>query len=203
MATSKPDPTPRADARRNRERMLDAAAVVLSRRADASLVEIADEAQLSRATAYRHFADVESIRAALAEEAEAIGRDLLRDKLARLYADDGAQVSVLDEILEILQAALPLEHRWTAVISGQPVHDEGLIKTFAPMARAFLLRGQGRGEFRDDLDLDVVSEGLIAITMYAVRRVHSDGLAPERALSIVQPYLHGLTRGARRPEATG
>lgn len=197
MAISKPDPTPRADARRNRERMLDAAAVVLSRDGDASLADIADEAKLSRATAYRHFADVESIRAALASEAEAIGRDLLRDKLARLYSDDGAQTSVLDEITEILQVAIPLEHRWTAAISGQPVHDEGLIKTFAPMARAFLLRGQGRGEFREDLDLDVVSEGLIAITLYAVRRVHSDGLAPDRALGIIDPYLRGLTRGGR------
>jgi AcrR family transcriptional regulator len=196
------DPTndghrPRADAVRNRDKMLDAAAVTLARNAEASLADIADAAGLSRATAYRHFPDIEAVRAALLEEAGQVGRVFLQDQLAPILADPNGGLTP-DQLLEILRAALPLQHRWTTAISNEPIPDDGLIKTFAPMCKALLRRGQLRGEFRSDLDSEVTSEAIIALSLYAVRRVHADGLPIERALDIVRPFIDGLRKSAEQ-----
>lgn len=194
---------PRADAVRNRDKMLDAAALTLARDADASLADIADAAGLSRATAYRHFADVDAIRAALMEEAGQVGRVFLRDQLTPIFADANGGLTA-EQLLDILRAALPLTHRWTTAISNEPIPDSGLITTFAPMSKALLRRGQLRGEFRADLDPEITSEAIIALSLYAVRRVHADGLDVERALDIVRPFIDGLRKSAesRPPHAT-
>lgn len=185
------EPRPRADARRNRDRILDAAAVTLSRNADASLADIADTAGLSRATAYRHFPDVDAVRAALIDEASQVGRAFIQEHLVPLFANGGSGLKV-DDLVEVLRQALPLKHRWTTAISSEPVPDEGLIKTFAPMSRAMLKRGQQEGEFRADIDADVVGESIIALSLFAVRKVHADGMPVERALDILRPYLDGM-----------
>ncbi|MBJ7470670.1 MAG: TetR family transcriptional regulator [Solirubrobacteraceae bacterium] len=185
------DSKPRADVVRNRERMLDAAALTLARNADASLSDIADAAGLSRATAYRHFADVDAIRAALVEEAGQVGRAFLQGHLVPLLEGASGELAP-DDILGVLRAALPLRHRWTEVISSEPVHDEGLIQTFSPLAGALLKRGQVGGHYRADLDADVIAEALIALTLYAVRRMHADGVSVERAIDMVRPFVDGL-----------
>lgn len=186
---------PRADARRNRDRILDAAATTLARNADASLADIADAAGLSRATAYRHFPDVDAVRAALTDEASQVGRAFIQEHLVPLFAEGGRGLRV-DDLTEILRAALPLKHRWTTAISSEPVPDAVLISTFAPMSRAMLKRGQQDGEFRADIDAEVVGESIIALSLFAVRKVHADGMPVERALDILRPYLDGLRPGA-------
>ena len=56
-ATSKPARKPRSDAQRNRERILEVAKQVFTRRgADASMGEIARRAKIGPGTLYRHFA---------------------------------------------------------------------------------------------------------------------------------------------------
>lgn len=185
------EPRPRADARRNRDRILDAAALTLSRNTDASLADIADAAGLSRATAYRHFPDVDAVRAALTDEASQVGRAFIQEHLVPLFTEGGRGLRV-DDLADILREALPLEHRWTKAISSEPIPDEGLIKTFTPMARALLKRGQQAGEFRADIDADVVGESIIALSLFAVRKVHADKMPVERALDILRPYLDGL-----------
>jgi AcrR family transcriptional regulator len=78
------EPSLRADARRNREAILDAAGELFARRGDSvQMDEIAERAGLGVGTLYRHFADKQAMRAAiigrrfeamtsLAESAEAI-----------------------------------------------------------------------------------------------------------------------------------
>ncbi len=56
----------RADARRNRDAILDAAGELFARRGDAvQMDEIADRAGLGVGTLYRHFADKQALRAAI------------------------------------------------------------------------------------------------------------------------------------------
>ncbi|MFT7868105.1 MULTISPECIES: TetR/AcrR family transcriptional regulator [Amycolatopsis] len=56
----------RADARRNRDAILDAAGDLFARRGDAvQMEEIADRAGLGVGTLYRHFADKQALRAAI------------------------------------------------------------------------------------------------------------------------------------------
>lgn len=58
--------TPRADARRNRETVLDAASELFARRGDSvQMDEIAERAGLGVGTLYRHFADKQALRAAI------------------------------------------------------------------------------------------------------------------------------------------
>lgn len=196
------EPRPRADARRNRDRILDAAAITLSRNADASLADIADAAGLSRATAYRHFPDVDAVRAALAEEASQVGRAFIQEHLVPLFAAGGRGLRI-DDLPDILRVALPLQHRWTTAISSEPIPDGGLITTFAPMSRALLKRGQQEGEFRADIDADIVGESIIALSLFAVRKVHAENLPVERALDILRPYLDGLRPQNAPPPSDG
>ncbi len=186
----------RADARRNRDRILEAGAALLAVDPQAGLAEIAAAAGVSRATVYRHFPDVESLRAALQEEAEEVGRDLLREHLPpMLNADSG---SVVQELLDLIVAALPMEHRWTKVMAAAPDPYAEFIEAFAPVGRALIKRGQARGEFRSDLEPDLVFEGMLTLVMLAVRKVHGEGMAPDRALEVMRVYVDGMTPSARR-----
>lgn len=61
-----PERSLRADARRNRESVLDAASELFARRgADVQMDEIAERAGLGVGTLYRHFADKRALRAAI------------------------------------------------------------------------------------------------------------------------------------------
>jgi len=53
--------TPRADARRNREAVLEAAVRLLGERPDASMQEVADASGVGRTTVYRHFPNREDL----------------------------------------------------------------------------------------------------------------------------------------------
>ena len=195
--TNRAEPS-RSDARRNRDRLLDAAALVLARDQDPTLAEIAEVAELSRATAYRHFDDVAAVREALAGDAEQVGRDFLRVRLQRLFTGgDEAQAPVADQMTDLLVDGLKLRHRWTVAIASEPIQDWPMIETFSPIARGLIRRGQLRGEMRDDIDLDLASEALSSLSLYVARRVHRDGLTPEAAAAFVRPFLDGLAKGAQ------
>ena len=187
----------RADARRNRDRILDAATTVLVRNPGATLTDLAEAAGVSRATAYRHFADVAAVHAALLEEAAQVGRGLLSEELGPLLDESIDHGPVLDQVTRIVGIALPLRYRWTAVIASEPIQDAALAGVFAPIARAILKRGVHKGELRDDLDLDVVVEAMSILTIYAVRRFHRDELPLDKAMQIVRPFLDGLRKSAQ------
>lgn len=189
-------PRIRADARRNRDRILEAGATLLAVDSEASLGDIARAAGVSRATIYRHFTDVDALRAALLEEAEEVGRSLLRERLPPMLGAQSAPTA--DELMALFREALPIEHRWTKLMASEPGPDKEFIDAFAPVARALVRRGQTRGDFRTDLDLDLVSESLITLAMFAVRKVHGEGMPVERALEIVRIYLDGMVPSNRR-----
>lgn len=196
MGTDPREPAPgRADARRNRERILTAAAQTLGSNPNASLADIADAAGVGRATIYRHFADVDAVLVAIEDDAVETGRKLLQQHLKHSLSSDG-EPTFSGDLPTLLHTALGLQHRWTAAIAGTPVQDARLVATFAPLTRAVLRRGQARGEFRTDVDLDVVSETIVSLALLAARRVHSDGLPVDRAVHVVLPFVDGLRRPA-------
>lgn len=194
--TDSPPPA-RADARRNREAILEAGAALLAVQPDAGLGEIAKAAGVSRATIYRHFPDVDALRAALVDEAQGVGRSLLRERLPPMLGAKSTTPTA-DELLDLFREALPIEHRWTKMMAAEPMPDADFIEAFAPVGRALVKRGQTRGDFRADLDVDLVCEALITLAMFAVRKVHGEGLSVDRALEVVRIYLDGMAPAGRR-----
>ncbi|WP_141013989.1 TetR/AcrR family transcriptional regulator [Nocardioides sambongensis] len=71
----------RADGRRNRSAILDAAAGTLAETGDLAFTAIAQRAGLTRATVYRHFPDRRALLAALAQK---LADDLLTPLLAEI-----------------------------------------------------------------------------------------------------------------------
>jgi TetR/AcrR family transcriptional repressor of mexCD-oprJ operon len=183
-------PTPRADARRNRDRILQAGAELLAENSAATLGEIAQAAGISRATVYRHFTDVDALRAALLDEAQEVGRELLREHLPPMLGPTGSATA--DELLDLFRTMVPMEHRWTKMMAGESHPDDAFIESFAPVARGLVKRGQMRGDFRADLDLDLASEALISLAMFVVRKVHGEGVDVDRALGVMRIYLDGM-----------
>lgn len=186
----------RADARRSRERILDAAADVLAANPSASLTDIAASAGVSRATVYRHFSDVADVRAAFVAEAQAIGRNVLRDVLPTLL-DREAGITT-EDLVGFTRQILPIEHRWTRLIAGEPLPDAPIFEAFLPIVHALIRRGQQQGEFRADLDVELAADAMVALVMLAVRKVHAQGVDPDRAAEMIRVYLEGLRPLSRR-----
>lgn len=186
----------RVDAERNREALLDAAAVVLARDAGATLNAIAAEAGVSRATAYRHFADVGSVRDALLAEVQELGRTLLQDTLFQPTPGGRGGVSI-DGIVQALRAILPTQSRFTVAIAGEPKQDTGLVETFGPIAAAVLREAQANSELAPTVDPALMADALIALGMYTVRRIHRDGVPVDEAMQVMETFLRGMETSPR------
>src|SRR5437660_11790449 len=118
--------TERADAARNRQRVLTAAAQLFSRSAAVSMEDIARAAGVGRATLYRRFPDPASIALALLDEHERRLQESLisgpaplgpgASPAARLAAFYSAMVDLLDRHLHL---ALHGETRPARFATGQ------------------------------------------------------------------------------------
>ena len=177
----------RADAARNRQRLIDAAAEVFAARGlDATLDEIARHAGVNVATAYRHFANKHELAreflrqcvdraVAVAEEAAAepdpwVGLTQFLERSLDMIASNRALVDVLKR-----------EH-------GAEQFDELLQRTLVPLDK-LLARGHQAGVVRADLaatDFPVILEMLSAVTGVGV-----PGL-PHRYIGLI---LAGLRPG--------
>ncbi len=185
----------RADARRNREAILDAAARVLSQKRSPTLIEIASAAGISRATIYRHFSDVEAIREELLAEVHELSRDLLRTHLAEgLQSGEPFPVWVT----KLMREGLPIRTRYAEALAKEPKQDEGSIAMFQPVFKALIRQSQQRGEMRADRDAGLMAEALIAVGFYAARRIYRDGVPVEDAMQLFETFIDGMAPQPRR-----
>lgn len=185
------EPSTRSDARRNRDLILDAAAETLARDPDASLLDIATASGLARATVYRHFSNLEEVQQALLSEVEQLGREVLEQGLQDAFAG-AANAPISAQMLRIVQAALPVETRYSRAIARVRTAEDGLLTTFGPVMRATVIEGQRRSEFARDLDPGTTADALIVLMIHAGRRVHRDGLSVDAALGPVRTFLRGM-----------
>jgi serine phosphatase RsbU (regulator of sigma subunit) len=114
----------RADALRNRERILDAADRLLEQSPSATIGDIAAAAGVSRSTIYRHFADRNRLVAAIAERPRAPSAEEIRDLLPPGHLRRERPV-VLDaiQVLDVVPPALLPEQLVAEAqrIAGVPV----------------------------------------------------------------------------------
>jgi TetR/AcrR family transcriptional regulator, mexCD-oprJ operon repressor len=176
----------RADARRNVEAILTAAAVCLARDPDTSMAEIATAAGVGRMTLYGHFktrADLlDAVLTRVVAEAHAaldtvdISGDP-RDALARLVAASWQVVDELRHVLAAAQRELPAERIHQA-------HDPVLGRV-----SSLIERGRAEGTFRADLPAPWLVSLAMNVMHAAAGEVSADRLTSAEAPSVVAGTL--------------
>ena len=181
----------RADARRNREELLDVARQVIREQGvDASLRDIARRAGVGIATLSRHFPTRDALIAAL-----------VGDGMGRLNA----------RAAELAQARPPGEalREWLADVAGKigpyqglpAALDEALASDGSPLSGLcadlmdagsdLLARAQADGAFRTDVTVPDIFTAVAAISAIATRS------GPDASARVLGVYLDGLRAPAR------
>jgi AcrR family transcriptional regulator len=187
----------RADARRNRERVLTAAAVVFSEHGhEAQMDDVARRAGVGVGTVYRHFPTKEALMEALAvdrfQKVLAAGKAALgRDDAWEGFVEavwQGAELLAADrsftEVVGELQGPMPLP----------PEFLEDMNETFGELIR----RAQACGELRQDVVLDDISMLMCGIGM-ATRKPHHCVEAWRRHVSIIIDGLRASSASGPLP----
>jgi AcrR family transcriptional regulator len=161
----------RADARRNRNAVLEAGARLLAERPTASMQEIADASGVGRTTVYRHFPAredlVEALVTQVAEEAmgvtmAAISMEGSASEVLRRLAKDVAALGRRWSFLRAQRAEIAAATR----DSDQHFHD-------------WVIRKQRAGELRSDFEAPWIQAGVRGLLTAAVD--DAERLGPEEA----------------------
>lgn len=134
----------RADAERNIEAILDAAATLLSERPEASMAEIAVAAGVARQTVYTHYGSREELLGAVIERA--IEETAAAMDAARL--DKGPPAEALQRLIDAGWERLERHHRLRA--NPDAPNPEQLFQQHAPILERLerlIRRGQRNGAF--------------------------------------------------------
>ncbi|WP_336321587.1 helix-turn-helix domain-containing protein [Streptomyces lavendofoliae] len=176
----------------DREQVLRTAAALLSRKATATMDEVARAAGIGRATLHRHFAG----RDALVKALEALGIQEFEAAIDAARFDDGTAEEALRRLiagLEPVAGLLAFLVTENQLFEGDQMN-EGWDRLDARVAALFR-RGQERGEFRIDLTPVWLTEalyGLIGTCAWAVQ----DGRVAGKDFQYMITEL--LLGGARR-----
>lgn len=135
----------RADGRRNRAAILDAAAGLVEETGHAPFTELARRAGVTRATIYRHFPDQDSLIAALARELTAA---LIPPVLAEMEALPLAEAW---RQLATMVADTGRAHRLLLAALGASTDEAARIAVTDEPIRDFLARRRLRGDLTNDL----------------------------------------------------
>jgi AcrR family transcriptional regulator len=189
----------RADARRNRERVVVAAGVVFAEQgSDAQMDDVAKRAGVGVGTVYRHFPTKEALIEALAmdrfEKILAVGREALLNPdpwaafEGALWA--GAELTAADrsftEIVGELSGPMPLPEPLQSAIND----------TYGELMR----RAQASGDLRTDLVLDDIPMVMCGIG-FGARKTHGCHDAWKRHISIVIDGLRASSASGELPNA--
>lgn len=176
---------------RTRTAILDAAARLLSRRPDAAIAEIADEAGVGRATLYRHFPTRESLQQGVAEAG-------IADLADAFEAAGLGELSADRAIARITSVVMRNGGRYAAVMSQASAElcDPADIERTTRPIREVIDRGIRDGVLRDDLRGDTVFTMFTAILERALWLTIGEQMTPEEA---TEAALAIFLNGARNP----
>ncbi|MEU4683512.1 TetR/AcrR family transcriptional regulator [Streptomyces xinghaiensis] len=150
---SSPARNRRADARRSRAAILDAATRVLNAEPEAGLETIAGAAGVTRQTVYAHFPSREQLLLAVVER-------ITEEAVAAMDAADPGSGSAADALMGMLDAAARVTGRYPVllrVISAHPVSpqaDHDRHASVADRIRRVIQRGRETGDFDHRLPVD-------------------------------------------------
>jgi AcrR family transcriptional regulator len=170
------DARPRADARRNRQTVLEAAVALLAQRPQATMQEVADASGLGRTTVYRHFPKRQDLIDALFQEvlreaAQAIDAALKKPETPRrLLCELGPKMVEIGDRYAFLDAHPELQERALrlAAEAGNPLG-------------TYLAEAQARGEIRDDLPVTWMLTTLRGLAIVAMVERRAGRMTTEEA----------------------
>jgi AcrR family transcriptional regulator len=188
----------RVDARRNVRSILEASARVLAEDPAASMQAIADAAQVSRPTIYRHFSNREELIEAIRQEAMTQVRERIdavvtssepaADALEHLILDVADVVARYPLLASLVgPGPRPKDHR------GPP---EGIHEAFASL----IARGRRDGTLRPDLRPEVLAPVTMGSLILALKGATHRGADPREVGAEVAALVLG---GARSPGEKG
>jgi AcrR family transcriptional regulator len=180
--------TLRADAERNRERVLDHATRLLAHDPAAGVGEIAHAAGVGRATLYRHFPTREGLLAAIDARAHA-------ETEAAFAASRLAEGTASEALERLVTAVLEIGDRYRFLLAEDAVkRDRRRDERFGAPLFALLERGQAAGEFNPSMPPRWMLEVLGHVITAAVREIAEGRLDREEAPAVVtRSLLHGFS----------
>ncbi|MBD0419310.1 helix-turn-helix transcriptional regulator [Streptomyces sp. TRM S81-3] len=193
--TSPPARSRRADARRSRAAILDAATRVLNVEPDASLEAIARAAGVTRPTIYAHFPSREQLLLAVVER-------ITHEAVVAMDAADPGTGPAADVLMRMLDAGAQVTGRYPVLvqlISAHTVSPEADHERHTPVAdriRRVIQRGRQSGEFDDRLPVDWLVAATIRLGHAASEETHAGRLsapAAQDALRISLLRILGAT----------
>ena len=180
--------SPRADAERNRTKILGHAAQLISRDPDASMVQIAEASGVGRATLYRHFASREEVVNALREQAFARAQHVIADALAP--GENGAGPTA--KLKRLISRLLAMDEPYALIADQDPRHHAEAREAFDASVLPLIEEGQRAGELTDEVSALAIGFALEGLMLSANRAVTHGEMTPEEAVIVVQ---RGMLRG--------
>jgi AcrR family transcriptional regulator len=183
----------RVDARRNVRSILEAAARVLAEDPAASVQEIADKAEVSRPTVYRHFSNREELIDAIRLEAMTQARERLEAAAASSEpAADALERLILD--FAGIVARYPL---LAALFGTQPrPKDQGPPKGLIDAFDSLIARGRRDGTLRPDLRGEILGPVTMGALIMALKIGGLRGSDPHDVGAEVAAMILGGARAA-------
>jgi TetR/AcrR family transcriptional regulator, mexCD-oprJ operon repressor len=194
----------RADAARNVQRIVEAAAPLLAADPHLGMADVAAAASVSRATVYRHFATREALLSAIYEHSVAQGE-------ASLHACRLGEGSAGDALRRLIGAWLDVSERYgfpqlvthADFVASEAMREHRRRVLGEPLV-ALLRRGRASGEFSSPLSPEWAAAVFGALLLAGARAVAEGTLAREDAPDVVhRTLLEGLGGGAHGGDVDG
>jgi AcrR family transcriptional regulator len=185
MSLEPSDAHPRADARRNRRTVLDAAVALLAQRPQATMQEVADASGLGRTTVYRHFPKRQDLIDALFDE-------VLREAAATMEEAVRAPSSARALLCDIGERIIAIGDRFAFLDAHPELREralQGAGSTDADPLATYLAAAQKRGEIRSDLPVAWMLTSLRGLAIVAMVERQAGRMSTEEAGSYVGETL--------------
>ncbi len=183
----------RVDARRNVRRVLEAAARVLAEDPAASMQQIAEEAEVSRPTVYRHFSNREELIEAIQLAAMAQARETLDAAAASSEPAAAALERLIGDLAGIV-ARYPLLATMIGPPKSPPDHEapQELVDAFD----ALIARGRRDGSLRSGLRGEILGPVTMGALLSSLKVGSFRGLDPHEVGTEVAAIVLGGARAA-------
>jgi AcrR family transcriptional regulator len=177
------DPSARADARRNAQRILDAAAELLAADPLVSLEQIATHADVSRTTLYHHFPGRDAVLDALTDRSVSE----VCTALQSARPTEGAPAEAMDRTLKAVWQVVG-RYRGLVLVNPRRLGRDELRQRLEPAlepVRSLIIRGQRSREFDSELPSEWLLETLTDLIHAASAQLSAgtmDATTAERVL---------------------